>query len=68
MEEFVVNTLSNMSKNRSFLSDKEKMIQHLKEEFSPNDSELKKQLSELKKQESNLSHRREMLLEKLEIR
>lgn len=66
IEDFVVSKLSSMSRNRAFLSDKKKLIKHLKEQYSADDSQVKEQMNELKRQEKNLAKRRETLLDKLE--
>jgi vacuolar-type H+-ATPase subunit I/STV1 len=64
LEDFVVKTLNDLSRDRPFLQDREKMLAVLREEAKPHKA--KESLERLKKQERELEAKVETLLEKLE--
>ncbi|MFH0932762.1 MAG: recombinase family protein [Nitrospirota bacterium] len=64
LEDFVVQTLNDLSKDKPFLQDKEKMLAFLREEAKP--KKRKENLERLRRNEKDLEARLETLLEKLE--
>ena len=67
LEEFVVNTLSELSQDHNFLNDKEKMLGVLTEEAEPDQSKAAAELDKLKAAERELISRRDTLLDSLEM-
>jgi len=66
LEDFVAETLKNLSQNTTFLADKEKMLNALREEVEAVSDDGNDELKRLKKEEKNLEGRREKLLDALE--
>lgn len=66
LDDFVVKTLTDLSKDTVFLKDKEKMLSSLREELKPDKG--KESLERLKKQERDLEKKVETLLEGWESR
>ncbi len=67
LEEFVVDTLSELSQDHNFLNDKEKMLRVLTEEAEPDQSKAAAELDKLKAAERELTSRRDTLLDSLEM-
>ena len=66
LDDFVINTLMELSKNVTFLNDKEKMLKTLKEECNNTISEKNEELDILMTEEKNLQSKLDNLLDKLE--
>ncbi|HBG25691.1 MAG TPA: hypothetical protein DDX75_01190 [Phycisphaerales bacterium] len=66
LEDFVIKTLTNLSKDEVFLKDKEKMMKTLEKEASPDESKTKEDLVKLTSTEKDLLSRRDNLLEAME--
>jgi len=66
LEEFVVKTLMDLSEDRNFLNDKEKMLQTLKEECEKLSTGKDDEIARLRAEEKKLETRLDNLLEKLE--
>jgi site-specific DNA recombinase len=64
LDNFVIQTLANLSKDKPFLQDKEKMLSALREEVEP--LAKRQNLEALRKTEKELENRIETLVEKLE--
>ena len=64
LEDFVVKTLTDLSEDRPFLQDKEKMLAVMREEMKPQKG--KENLKRLKQEEREIDARIETLLQKLE--
>ncbi len=68
LEDFIIEKLMELSKDRKFLNDKRKMLETLKEEAKPRKLEKKEELKKLKSEEKKLEDKKIVLLEKLEDR
>lgn len=68
LENFIIKTLTDLSKDRIFLQDKEKMMKALEKETSPEKSKAKEELKELTLAEREMLSRRDNLLNALERR
>lgn len=66
LEEFVIKTLNELSKDKVFLSDKEKMMKSLKNEAIPEKSKTKEDLKNLVSLEKDILFRRDNLFAALE--
>lgn len=66
LDEFIIKTLMELSKNVTFLNDKEKMLKTLKEECEKTVSGKNEELEELKSEDKNLQSKLDILLDKLE--
>ena len=66
LEDFIIEKLMELSKDRKFLNDKKKMLKILEEETKPRKSERKEELKKLKAEEKKLEDKKIVLLEKLE--
>jgi len=65
IEEIVINSIFNISENKEFLAEKEKLIKLLKKSTKP-DKSIEREKARITKQENELISRRNTLLEKLE--
>lgn len=68
LESFTANTLTSLSKDQSFLSDKQRMLDILRDEIEQATSTSDDELGQLKQEHNDLESRREALLECLERR
>jgi site-specific DNA recombinase len=66
LEDYIVKTIMDLSKNKELLSDREKMLTTLKEEVKLKQAKTNKGLKKLQEEERKLENKKLLLLEKLE--
>jgi hypothetical protein len=66
LEDYVVQALTNLSRDEKFLNDKKKFLELLREQTGPGKSDRQDELEKLKRDETALEDKKIRLLEKLE--